>query len=260
MVRTASVGYMPRAVSPESITASVPSKMALATSVASARVGRDDEIIDSSICVAVMTGLLARLHFADDLLLHDRHALHRNLDAEIAARHHDAVGCSDDVVEIVERLVLFDLGDHGRRFAALGDEGFDALYVFGRSHERNRDVVDALIQAEGEKLEVLLGHRAEIERTVRIVDALRRAQIAAVFDDRVDFGGALVDDAQRDRTVLQVDAVADRDVCRQVAIAHAHSLARPGDVVDRQDESLPARERHRIHAVGEFSGAHFRTG
>ena len=85
-------------------------------------------------------------------------------------------------------------------------------------------------------------------------------KIAAEFDDRFDFGGVLVDDAQRDRTVLQVHAVADRDVGRQVAIAHAHSLARPGNVVDRQDEPLSARERHRIHAVGKFSGAHFRTG
>mmetsp|Transcript_229 Transcript_229/g.462 ORF Transcript_229/g.462 Transcript_229/m.462 type:complete len:213 (+) Transcript_229:1433-2071(+) len=44
------------------MTQSVPSKTALATSVASARVGRGLLIIDSSICVAVMTGLPATLH------------------------------------------------------------------------------------------------------------------------------------------------------------------------------------------------------
>ena len=42
------------AVSALSITASVPSQMALATSDASARVGRGLVVIDSSICVAVM--------------------------------------------------------------------------------------------------------------------------------------------------------------------------------------------------------------
>ena len=41
---------------PRASTASVPSKMALATSLASARVGRGFSIIDSSICVAVITG------------------------------------------------------------------------------------------------------------------------------------------------------------------------------------------------------------
>src|ERR671939_631597 len=48
---TAAAGSRPTAVSCESITASVPSKIALATSATSARVGRVDWTIDSSICV-----------------------------------------------------------------------------------------------------------------------------------------------------------------------------------------------------------------
>ena len=47
------------AVSPESMTAEVPSKTAFATSVISARVGLACAIMDSSICVAVMTILPA---------------------------------------------------------------------------------------------------------------------------------------------------------------------------------------------------------
>jgi hypothetical protein len=50
------MGNVPIAVSPDSITALVPSKIALATSDTSARVGLGLLIIDSSICVAVMTG------------------------------------------------------------------------------------------------------------------------------------------------------------------------------------------------------------
>ena len=49
---TASSGNLPIADSPESMTQSVPSRIALATSVASARVGRRLATIDSSICVA----------------------------------------------------------------------------------------------------------------------------------------------------------------------------------------------------------------
>src|SRR5579862_2826345 len=56
MYATASTGYSPTAVSPERITAEVPSRIALATSLASARVGSAEWIIDSSICVAVITG------------------------------------------------------------------------------------------------------------------------------------------------------------------------------------------------------------
>ena len=53
---TASTGYLPMADSSESMTQSVPSSTALATSVDSARVGRRLSVMDSSICVAVMTG------------------------------------------------------------------------------------------------------------------------------------------------------------------------------------------------------------
>ncbi|KAJ0825479.1 hypothetical protein HanRHA438_Chr17g0803661 [Helianthus annuus] len=62
MVLTAISGYAPAALSPLSMTQSVPSRTAFATSVASARVGRGDLIMDSSICVAVTTGFPARLH------------------------------------------------------------------------------------------------------------------------------------------------------------------------------------------------------
>ena len=60
MVATASTGYWPAADSADSITASAPSKIAVATSETSARVGTGLLIIDSSIWVATTTGLPAR--------------------------------------------------------------------------------------------------------------------------------------------------------------------------------------------------------
>src|SRR5882672_11210947 len=51
-------GYLPTALSPESMTASVPSMTAFETSETSARVGIGLWIIDSIICVAVITTLL----------------------------------------------------------------------------------------------------------------------------------------------------------------------------------------------------------
>ena len=64
IVSTASTGYFPPAVSPESMTASAPSITALATSLASARVGRGLRIIESSIWVATITGLPCTRHFS----------------------------------------------------------------------------------------------------------------------------------------------------------------------------------------------------
>ena len=87
----------------------MPSKIALATSLTSARVGVGLRCIESSICVAVITGLPFMTVVADDLLLDDRHLLQRQLHAEIAARHHDAVGLRDDLVEVRARRTALSI-------------------------------------------------------------------------------------------------------------------------------------------------------
>ena len=57
--------------SSESMTQSVPSRTALATSVDSARVGRRLSVMDSSICVAVMTGFPSLFAPVDKPLLNE---------------------------------------------------------------------------------------------------------------------------------------------------------------------------------------------
>ena len=92
MVATASAGYCPAADSADSITASAPSKIAVATSDTSARVGTGLEIIDSSIWVATTTGLPARRDVRVICFCTPGTFSQRHLDAEIAARHHQRIG------------------------------------------------------------------------------------------------------------------------------------------------------------------------
>ena len=89
-------GSAPTAVSSESMSASVPSSTALATSFTSARVGSGERVIDSSICVAVITGLPAMLQnrMISFWISGTRRA--GNLDAEVAAGDHHRVGRADD--------------------------------------------------------------------------------------------------------------------------------------------------------------------
>ena len=112
---TASTGYCPMALSPESITASVPSRTALNTSLASARVGRLE-------LLHAVEHLRGRDHRPvrpvarrDDALLDRRHPLHVHLDAQVAARHHHRVGGGDDRLEVLHRLRLLDLDHDVRR-------------------------------------------------------------------------------------------------------------------------------------------------
>ena len=59
MFFTTSTGYLPTDVSPESITASAPSKIEFATSETSARVGTGDLIIDSTSMEAKLRYIIA---------------------------------------------------------------------------------------------------------------------------------------------------------------------------------------------------------
>ena len=111
-----------------------PSSTALATSVASARVGRGFLIIESSIWVAVMTGLPAKLLFKDRILtrsyyllilillfwkkikkkkipfanhhfLSSRNVFDRNFRAEIATSNHHTVGDSKNLIKVIQTFL-----------------------------------------------------------------------------------------------------------------------------------------------------------
>ena len=140
-----STGYLPAAVSALSITASVPSSTALATSLTSARVGTGLTIIDSIICVAVMTTLSISRAMLDHALLQRRHGGVADFDRQVAARDHDAVAGLEDLVEHGNRLAALDLGDQRRlvapRLAGHVGELARHLHVGGVLREAHRQVL-----------------------------------------------------------------------------------------------------------------------
>ena len=136
----------------------------MATSDASARVGAGAAIMLSSICVATTTGLPARARSADQALLLQRHLLGRQLHAEVAARHHHAVGERQDRVESLDRLRLFHLGHEP---GAAGGDAARLGHVLRALHEGKADLLDAVLQREGEVRAVLLGQRRDRQRPRR---------------------------------------------------------------------------------------------
>ncbi len=142
---------------------------------------------------------------AGDLLLQAGDLLHRHLHAEIAARHHDGVGEIDDLLEMIERRRLLDLGHHrgaaARELARLGD-------VLGALHEGQRDPGDAERQGELDVGAVLLGHGAERQHGVGQADALAAAEHAARHHLGIDADVACLDDAQLELAVVEQQRVA----------------------------------------------------
>ena len=186
----------------------------MATSVASARVGprRGDHRVEH-----LRGGDRRPRELAGDPqqpLLDDRHLLDRQLDPEVAARDHHAVGGADDLLGASTACGFSILAISGSRVCSR-----TVLDVLGRAHERQRDQVDADRLAEAQHVEVLLGHRLQAAGRAGDVQALARGDRAADLDRRLDL------------------AVADADAARPAA----GSRRRPGRSRRRGRPPRPAR-------------------
>src|SRR5215475_9201910 len=113
------------------MTQSVPSRIALATSVASARVGCRLRVIDSSICVAVMTGFPARTAFRMRLFWTTA-ICSIGVSTPRSPRDHETVGGGENLVQAIERPGPFDLGDHEGPVTEVASRPTHALHVGGR--------------------------------------------------------------------------------------------------------------------------------
>jgi hypothetical protein len=119
-------------------------------------VGRDAPIIDSSICVATMTGLACSRQACTARFCTSGTVSSGISTPEVAAGDHEPVERLDDLVEVVDRLRLLDLGEDGQAGARLVHDLVHALDVLGRAHERQRDHVGPQGQAEAQVVLVLL--------------------------------------------------------------------------------------------------------
>ena len=169
--------------------------------------------------------------------------LHRHLDAEIAARHHDAVGDLDDLLELGKRRGLLDLG-HDRRapahqVAGLGD-------VLGALHEGERNPVDADVERIFEIGAVLVGHGRERNDGIWEADALAAAERAGGQHLGVDAHVARLDHPQAQLAVVEQEGVARLHGLEDFRMRQMH----PAKTANR----FAAHETHDV-PLGEADGA-----
>ena len=168
--------------SPESMTQSVPSRIAFATSVDSARVGRRLPVIDSSICVAVMTGLPSRLAWRMRSFLNHGDLLDGYFHPEIPPGHHHAVGDIKDLFDAIKRAGALDFGDNKRVvLEPLGGLREPPRYPCrldkGLAHS-----INPLFRGKFQALTVALGKGADAEIDARQIKPFAGPQLAANQD------------------------------------------------------------------------------
>ncbi len=197
------------AVSPESMQASPPSRIALATSVTSARVGPARVLHAVEHLRGHDHRLLVLVAHGDDGLLHDRHLGHVDFHAQVAAGHHDAVGRRDDLFQLVEGFLLFDLGDHFGPRAARAQQFFEQANFDRRAHEAETDEVGVVFGRPLGVRPVGLAHRRNAELGARQIHPLAAAHEPGLHDAALHEIRSLFFDQHAHAAVGQHDLVAD---------------------------------------------------
>ena len=237
---------------------SVPSRMALATSVASARVGRRLVVMDSSICVAVMTGLPALLALAmicfwitaicsigTSTPRSPRATMMPSAACRISSRWSSASERS--ILAMMKGVVPERLGG--------GAHGLD---VGGGFHERLAHRVHAVGERELQAGAVVIGEGADAEVDARQVEALPGAQFAADGDLAVDVVARDALDDQLHEAVVEKQPVARFHHPGQRLEAHRNPPRVADDVLAGQGEGFAGHELDRLRL--DLAEAHLRSG
>ena len=195
-----------------------------------------------------MVGLARPPGDGEQALLHERHVLDRQLDAEVAAGDHDPVGRVDDLLAVGGRLRLLDLGDQRHVHAALGEVVADRVEVLAPAHEREGEEVHAHLDPRVDQRDVLRTHRRQRDRDVGQVEPLARRYAAADLDPGHDVGLEDLVHAQPHRAVGQVADVAGVDELVEALPGDRQPLRSALDLRRGEHDSRPAAQLG--HAVG----------
>ena len=196
----------------------------------------------------------------DDHLLGEDHFFNRNFHTHVATSNHDAVGDSQDVVEVVQAFLVFDLGDDLDVLATVGFQVLtDFQHVFFLANEGGGNEVHALLATEDEVTLVFLGQGRQLDGDARQVDALVLAQITVVQHLADDFTLGDFDDVQTDQAVIHQDAVADAQVVGEAGVGHGDFVFVANHcLVGGEGEGLAGDQRD-IVATFQLHGTDFRT-
>lgn len=176
----------------------------------------------------------------DGALLDDGDLFEGHFDAEVAAGDHDAVEGGDDVVDVVDGLGLFDLGDDGEASAFFVHDAVDVFDVAAAADEGEGDDVGAGAQRPAEVVDVFFGEGGDGDGDAGEVEALVVGDHAAFDDGGVDAGAVDVGDFEGDAAVVDEDAFAGGDVGGEAFVGGAAGVAVAVVVFDGDGELVSA--------------------
>lgn len=157
-------------------------------------------------------GLAGNVALGDHHLLGNEDLSGRNLDTKVTTGNHDTVGLLQDLVEVVDTLLVLNLGNDLDLLAILAEDLTNGLDVAAAADKRGKDHVDLVLDTEPQVGLVLLGEGGKVNVGLGEVDTLLRRDLAVVqaLAPQVLVVHNL-EDGERENTVVDVDDAASLD-------------------------------------------------
>ncbi|VFS59694.1 Uncharacterised protein [Raoultella planticola] len=257
---TASSGYFPLADSPDSITASVPSRDGV-RHVAGFSAGRT-RVFDHRIQhLRCGDNHFTRADtFFDNHLLGEDNFFNRDFNAHVATSNHDAVRRFENLVEVVQAFLVFNFGYDLDVFAAVSFQvlaDFDDVRTLTDKGSSNE--INALFATEDQVLLIFFSQRRQGNRNARQVYAFVFAEVAVVqhfTDDVLTFNGSHF---HADQTIVDQNGVTDGQVGSETFIGHGDDFVVANDgFIGSEGECLTCFQGDVIAAF-QLDGTNFRA-
>ena len=196
--------------------------------------------------------LVALAGQAEHALLESRHSRSSDLDRQVSAGNHDAIGGLDDLFQRRNRLRALDLGDEQRLAACGAQQLARHVHVFLVLGKRHRDIVGLDRNARLHVVHVLGGQRGCGQSASLVV-----RKHAADFDSCRDFVSEHGFHLQLDQAVVKQQHITRGYIARQLLVVETDPLFVPELAVRVENEVLAGLERYL--AVRELADAYLRA-
>ena len=185
-------------------------------------------------------GLTLDVTLGDHHLLGDEDLGGRDLDTKITTGNHDTVGLLKDLVEVVDTLLVLDLGNDLDLLSFLTEDLTDVADVATTTDEGREDHVDVVLDTESEIGDILLGQSGKVDVGAGKVHTLAGRDVTVV--QALDAEGLIVYDFQ---DLEGKDTIVDID-----------QLARGNDLGDVLVVEVPVKSSAKILPFGDWPSTH----
>ena len=132
----------------------------------------------------------------------------------------------DDLVDIIDALLIFDLGDDLDVTLAAVEDLLYLIYILAGADKRVSDEVHIVIHGEEDRVPIPLGNGGEVDADVGDVDALMRAYCPVVEYRTVECGLVLSDHPETEQSIVEEHGSALRYIVDKAGIIDIDHLIR----------------------------------